>query len=244
MTNPSLSSSSLFAPIDHIVLDVEIAHTIEETPGGWDSTHLLGVAVACVWEYRTGRMRVYGPGENDLVALKERILKADRVSGYNIWMFDFPVIWGYSRDEWVKEMLWSREKENEEKWGQMENRGRWAQQKELQEKLLPKTNDILRRIWGEGLGLDPDHYDDTTHKNWGLNIVAKGTLGGAGKIGYGGDAPKWFKEGDWAKVVNYCADDVALERDLVDFVDRWGYVVNGGTGQVVPMRKLVVGERE
>lgn len=32
--------------MDHIVVDVEIAHTIEETPGGWDATDKLGVAVA------------------------------------------------------------------------------------------------------------------------------------------------------------------------------------------------------
>ena len=54
--------------MDHIVVDVEIQRTIEETPGGWDATDRLGVAVACVWEYRTARMRVYGP--DDLAALR------------------------------------------------------------------------------------------------------------------------------------------------------------------------------
>lgn len=38
---------------------------------------------------------------------------------------------------------------------------------------------------------------------------------------------KWYQEGDWAKVANYCADDVALERDLTDFVDKYGFVWNG-----------------
>jgi hypothetical protein len=41
--------------MDHVVVDVEIAHTIEETPGGWDATDKLGVAVACVWDYTTWR---------------------------------------------------------------------------------------------------------------------------------------------------------------------------------------------
>jgi len=33
--------------------------------------------------------------------------------------------------------------------------------------------------------------------------------------------------------VNYCVDDVTLERDLTSFVDKYGFVVNGNTGQVL-----------
>ena len=177
--------------IDHIVVDVEIQKTIEETPGGWESTHLLGVAVACVWEYRTARMRVYGPG--DVKALQDRLLCADRISGFNIWKFDFPVIFGLPGRERV-------------------------------EALRPKCDDLLRRIW-QALKLDPDSFSKA-HGGWGLDAVAGSTLG-AWKIGHGADAPKWYQAGQIQKVVNYCADDVALERDLTDFVDRHRYVLRG-----------------
>lgn len=184
--------------MDHVVVDVEIQKTIEETPGGWDATDKLGLAVACVWEYRTARMRVYGP--EDVAALRDRLLQADRVSGYNIWKFDFPVIWGLPGRERVEVM---RE----------------------------KTDDLLRRIW-KSLGLDPDTFGNS-HKSWNLDNVAGSTLR-VGKIGYGGDAPKWYQAGLVQKVVNYCADDVALERDLCDFIDRHGYVMNRGRQLMVP----------
>jgi DEAD/DEAH box helicase domain-containing protein len=179
--------------IDHIVVDVEIQKTIEETPGGWEATDKLGVAVACVWEFRGERMRVYGP--EDVPALRARLLKADRISGFNIWKFDFPVIWGIPGTERVKE-------------------------------LLPKTDDILRRIWIE-LMLDPDRWT-RDHGGWSLDKTAIGTLG-VGKIGNGADAPKWFQAGQIQRVVNYCCDDVALERDLTLFIDRYGYVAHSQT---------------
>lgn len=183
--------------MDHVVVDVEIQKTIEELPGGWDATDKMGVACACVWEFQTERMRVYGPG--DVKALKARLLKADKISGYNIWRFDFPVIWGLPARERV-------------------------------EALRLKTNDLLGWIW-RSLGLSEEQFSDL-HKGWGLDAVMRGTFG-VGKIGYGGDAPKWFQSGDWAKVVNYCADDVALERDLAVFMERFGFVVNGNTGKVL-----------
>ena len=184
--------------IDHIVVDVEIQKTIEETPGGWDATDLLGVAVACVWEYRTQRMRVYGPEE--VPALRARLGEADRISGFNIWKFDFPVIFGLPGRERV-------------------------------ETLRSKTDDMLRRIW-QSLNLDPDEFT-AAHKGWNLDAVAGSTLS-AGKIGWGGDAPKWFQAGQIQRVANYCADDTALERDLCDFIEKYGYVVNGGRVLRIP----------
>lgn len=195
--------------MDHVVVDVEIQKTIEETPGGWDATDRLGVAVACLYEYQTARMRVYGPG--DVPALQERLLKADRISGFNIWKFDFPVIWGISRQDWDR--LNSRPDDPP---GIVE--AHWP----YLPRLARKTDDLLRRIW-QALGLDPDNFSDR-HKGWSLDAVAKATLG-AGKIGYGGDAPKWYQSGQIQRVVNYCSDDVALERDLADFIDRYGYVL-------------------
>jgi DEAD/DEAH box helicase domain-containing protein len=200
--------------LDHVVVDVEISRTIEETPGGWDGTDKLGVAVACVWEYRTSRMRVYGPLE--LTTLQDRLLAADRISGYNIWKFDFPVIWGISREDWT---------------------GRDSPHASLKASLGHRVDDLLYRIW-KALGLNPGEFTNS-HKGWGLDSVASSTLGYR-KIGYGGDAPKWYQAGQIQRVVNYCADDVALERDLTDFVDRYGYVVN--QGRVLPVPPWTPGE--
>ena len=183
--------------MDHVVVDVEIQKTIEETPGGWDATDKLGVAVACVWEYTTARMRVYGP--DDIEQLRSRLLRADRISGFNILNFDFPVIWGIPKAEWIGNSL--------------------------RETLLPKTDDLLRRIW-QAKNLDPDSFNYKTHGGVGLDVIAGQTIE-ANKIGHGADAPKWYQSGVIQKVVNYCADDVAIERDLTDFVDRYGYVISG-----------------
>lgn len=177
--------------IDHVVVDVEIKHTIEETPGGWDATDKLGVAVAVVYEFKTDRFRVFGPDNGDLMALRERLDRADKISGFNIWKFDFPVIYGLS------------------------GRGR-------AEHLRPKTNDILRRIWRDK-GLDPDNFSKA-HGGNKLDDIAK-ALFGIGKIAEGSLAPKWFQEGKIAKVINYCIDDVTLERDLTLFVEKHGFII-------------------
>lgn len=185
---------------DHVVVDVEIEKTIEELPGGWNATDKMGVACACVWEYSGQRMRVYGP--KDVEDLQTRLLKADRISGYNIWNFDFPVIWGISKNDWKNDSAFAMP---------------------VKERLMAKTNDLLRRIW-LSLDLNPDRFVPRTHGGWKLDDVAEATLG-VGKIGHGANAPKWYQEGLIQKVVNYCSDDVAIERDLSDFIDRHGYVV-------------------
>jgi len=78
--------------IDHIVVDVEIQKNVDDLPGKWKDTDKMGVAVAVVYEFLTDRYHVYLEG--DVPELRERLLRADRISGYNIWGFDFPVIFG------------------------------------------------------------------------------------------------------------------------------------------------------
>jgi DEAD/DEAH box helicase domain-containing protein len=195
--------------MDHVVVDVEIAHTVEETPGGWDATDKLGVAVACLWECRTQRMRVYGP--DDVQALRERLLSADRISGYNIWNFDFPVIWAVPKPDWIDP-------------SRLSSPGLAAQVR-VKESLEAKTNDILRRIW-QAQGFNPDRWQ-AGMGNAKLDDIAGATIG-VRKIGNGADAPRWFQAGLVQRVANYCADDVAIERDLAEFVDRYGYVIHRG----------------
>jgi DEAD/DEAH box helicase domain-containing protein len=182
--------------IDHVCFDVEIQKTIEETPGGWESTHLLGVACACLWEFATERMRIYGP--DDVPALRERLLRADRISGYNTASFDMPVVLALPRGQVNDDLLAMRS----------------------------KSDDMLARIWAQLGG--------RFFKGWKLDDVADATLG-VRKIGDGAEAPKWFQAGQLHRVINYCADDVAIERDLCRFIDRYGYVMSGLTGQALKL---------
>lgn len=208
---------------DHVVVDVEIQKTIEETPGGWNATDKLGVAVACVWEYSTQRMRVYGP--DDVEVLRQRLLDANRISGFNIFNFDFPVIWGISKPDW---MNWSVA-------GDKPEIRKSVNGINLKATLGQKTDDMLRRIW-KAKKLNPDKFNPNTHGGVGLDAVAWSTLGMM-KIGHGADAPKWYQQGLIQKVVNYCADDVALERDLTNFVEQYGYVLVGNEIINIPIWK-------
>jgi DEAD/DEAH box helicase domain-containing protein len=177
--------------IDHVVVDVEIKQTIEETPGGWDATDKLGVSCAVVYEFKTDRFRVFGDRDEDLGRLRERLIKADKISGFNIWKFDFPVIFGLPgrmRAEFLRE----------------------------------KTNDILRRIWRDS-GLDPDSFSKA-HGGFKLDDISR-HLFGVGKVANGAEAPVMYKRGDWGALVNYCVDDVTLERDLTLFVEKHGFVI-------------------
>jgi DEAD/DEAH box helicase domain-containing protein len=177
--------------IDHVCVDVEIQKEIEELPNGWDDTHLMGVSVAVVYEFKTDSYKIYGP--KDVDHLKQRLLMADRVSGFNTWSFDFPVIWGLPARQRVRQ-------------------------------LTITCDDLLRRIW-IALGLNPDVFDGRTHGGWGLDPVAKATIGQS-KTGDGAAAAKLYKAGEWAALIDYCVNDAKMERDLVAFVDRYQYVLN------------------
>ena len=181
--------------MDHIVVDVEIAKTIEEV-GGWDHTDKMGVSCAVVYEYEGDRYRVYGPTPEDLLRLQQRLMPADRITTFNGWRFDFPVIWG-----------------------------------------LPSRSRVLalrgsRTTSSTGSG----NPSASTRRSFPTSTRAGGWTPSARELSvwaraaYGGDAPKWFQMGDWARLVDYCIDDVRLEKKLGQFIDTYEFVVHPEKG--------------
>lgn len=86
--------------------------------------------------------------------------------------------------------------------------------------------DILRQIW-IALKLNPDKFDPSTHGGYKLDDVAYETIG-LRKTGDGAKAPVLFQEGRFAELCDYCVQDVKIERELFEFVARYGYVVRNG----------------
>lgn len=66
-----------------------------------------------------------------------------------------------------------------------------------------------------------------------LDAVSKRNLG-RGKIDHGGNAKELARKGHWAKLFNYCADDVHLTRDLFDKMVADGGLI-GLRGQFISL---------
>lgn len=97
------------------------------------------------------------------------------------------------------------------------------------------NDDLLRRCW-LSQGLDPDSYDTNSHGGWSLDTVAKATLRSMGKTGDGSKAPKYYLNGQWGKLIDYCLNDVKLTKELCEFTDKYGYL-HGKDGMIANIGK-------
>lgn len=57
-----------------------------------------------------------------------------------------------------------------------------------------------------------------------LASLAKATLGAA-KSGHGLEAVEWYRNGQWAKLEEYCRQDVKITRDLYQFGTKHGHLL-------------------
>jgi len=189
----------------HLVFDVETQRLSDELPGGWNDLHEMGVACCVAYSPDEDRFWVFGDTDEDESRLRELLLGAERLTGFNIWGFDIPVVFRCSRQEWL-------------------GAKKPPHVVELQRVLRPKVDDLLRRI-RIGLGEDPD-APGPKQKGWKLDDVARATLGGPGKTGNGVQAVEFYKQGRWADLVGYCLNDTSLTSDLSYFAERYGYLRN------------------
>ncbi len=83
--------------------------------------------------------------------------------------------------------------------------------------------DILREIW-KSKGLNPDVFSPRTHGGTKLDDVAFDTLG-MRKTLNGAEAPKYYQQGRIGEVIDYCLEEVRIERLLFEFIVVNGYVI-------------------
>jgi DEAD/DEAH box helicase domain-containing protein len=173
------------------VFDAEIKKRIEDCSRGWKSHDEMGISVLCLYDYVTGRYRVFD--DKNAASALAILSTYDLVVGFNTVGFDWKLV--------------------NATWGKVDNR-------------RSKDFDILREIW-IALGLDPDHFDPATHGGYKLDDVARETIQMT-KTANGAAAPIMFQNGEWADLVDYCLEDVRIERTLFEFVVSHGFVVRNG----------------
>ncbi len=91
---------------------------------------------------------------------------------------------------------------------------------------ISKDFDILREIW-ISKGLNPDVFNPVTHGRMKLDDVAFETIG-MRKTLDGATAPQYYQQGRIAEVIDYCLEDVRIEKTLFEFVVAYGYVTRNG----------------
>ncbi|HUP25950.1 MAG TPA: Zn-binding domain-containing protein, partial [Thermoanaerobaculia bacterium] len=82
-----------------VLFDVETKRSAEEV-GGWHRLHRLGVALAVTCSMERGVFRVYR--EEHVRELVETLRTADLVIGFNVIRFDYPVISGYTGEDYCQ----------------------------------------------------------------------------------------------------------------------------------------------
>ena len=193
----------------HLVIDIETKKEVSEVKGGWASKELLRVSCAVTFDMGSKSYQLYDDTKADLFDLKSEILMTRRVTTYNGWQFDYPVIWARAPH--------------------------WKNMGINLPSLMSSCDDILMRIW-LAAGLNPYRFDKKTHSGYGLEAGCQSTLG-EGKSGHGADAPIMYKSRRWGKLISYCMDDVRLTAELSSFIDKNGYCVASGRKITVPTWK-------
>jgi len=73
-----------------VVFDCEIVNDVDGKTVTWDRKDLMGLSVACLFDYLTGDWNVYFA--EDVQRLADRLNSADLVVGFNTEGFDIPLI--------------------------------------------------------------------------------------------------------------------------------------------------------
>lgn len=192
---------------DAIVFDIETKK--DPAVDGWN-TATLGVGVGIVYEVARDRFLLYDDSPASVAEFRARVLRADAVGGFNIWSFDYPVLFGLSKDDFAVSDICRQ----------------------------ARSSAIIFDVYRLArLGLNCS-TNGPGPKGLNMDSISQLTLGLEAAGGKGCDSaklPGMLQAGRLSAVLEECQRHVALERDLCRFLLRHGYII-GQTAMTDPRR--------
>ena len=190
----------------HLIFDIEVHTEIATLPGGWDSTDEMDIAMACAYDVESDQFLFFGSGERERLRLLETLQKADRLTSYNGWLFDLPVVCRCSRDKWAKQ-----------KGGKVQA-------------ILNKSNDdLFARIQSSA-----EEHPSWKPQRGQLSLNALSRLNlNKNKNGDPADISAMFRAGRVLEIAQYCLNDVRLTWELLGHIEKTGKLAIGGKQKII-----------
>ena len=187
-----------------VVYDVEVIRGPDEVTDGWNNPEAMGLGTIVMYNYEKN---LYSFADKDrLEAVRQFLTKhgeEDVLIGFNNIIFDNRVIFG---NDFTSEKL--------------------------------NCYDILQKVCKGKFGVDTVEEAEKKLGNEkvhdgsiSLNAISKATLN-MGKIGHGANAPLLLKQGRLTELFAYNLHDVRLTRLLYEFIQQYGFVIDGKGNKV------------
>ena len=189
----------------HLILDIEVSTDISLLPGSWESTDEMDIALAVVYDVTEDNYLFFGHGEYERIRLLETIQKAARLTSYNGWQFDLPVICRFDRDTWAKK-----------KGGPVQA-------------ILEKSNDDLFLRGQSSAERHPSWKPQRGRLS--LNALSRSNLN-KGKNGDPTEITRLFRQGKTLQIAEYCLQDVRLTHQLLKHIQNTGQVAIPGKPKI------------
>lgn len=190
-------------------------HVTQFAPIGWNDHAALGLSVGCYWDYLAERMVWF-----DIHTLEEVVqhvvARQPLLVSFNGIAFDFPLMRGLLRHE-QGVMEYDEHHHATAAW--YEKSARLGTLCDAFKAHCAASYDILEQIWR----LDPDNR---YQKDNSLDAICQAS-GLGPKLSSGAQAPRDWRDGQFAKVLNYCQDDVYKTKALFEMVCAGQPIIRG-----------------
>jgi hypothetical protein len=180
---------------------------------GWEDKVALGLSIGCYWDYQDGLCHWFDPHTLE-ATMRLCVAWQPLLGSFNGRQFDFPLMRGLLRRQ-ADAMMQAQEAGE----GQLDAEELIALCDAF--KVLCATSyDLLAEIW---------KADPARKFERGLNsLEAIAQASGLGpKLSHGAQAPRDWRNGHIAKVLNYCQSDVYLTKTLFEMVCEDKSIIRG-----------------